>query len=220
MWSPQPSQPSELSGQPHDSNPAPRAGRDDGIASPEETYHVWSPKPELVGPLRMGSESDYAYNKRTVELDLLLRSCWIQIRSWNKYHEYGNIMTEVNSNSIPQKYWTRFQCVVWIKSFYEERLDIEGDTAIHVACRFKEEGGVMLSMDFHEWTTMLGHIDGIPAIYERLNQLRDDGLIDGPESEWSDEENESSDDKSSSSPFNYEYESDIVEEPPVVYTVQ
>ena len=70
-------------------------------------------------------------------------------------------MTEIDSSTIPDGEWTRFECVVWFKSVYEERLDIAPDIAIYVACFFREGGAVMIMMGHKDWEATLGNIDGV-----------------------------------------------------------
>lgn len=56
------------------------------------------------------------------------------------------MMLEIDSKSVPRNDWSRFQCVVWIKCFLEERLNWDSERAMAFAVRFREMGSVMVRM--------------------------------------------------------------------------
>lgn len=91
------------------------------------------------------------------------------------------MMLEIDSNSVPRNDWSRFQCVVWIKCFLEDRLNWDSERAMAFSIRFREAGSVMVRMGRGDWVDMVGegrYVAGIASICARIDEFERLGLVE------------------------------------------
>jgi hypothetical protein len=82
----------------------PRCDKRHHVATHEETCFAPGRPPNLTCLASNNLPTPLSTNEKLASsLDLVLRSMWIKIVSWEKYQEYGSIMTDIGPDSIPKQ---------------------------------------------------------------------------------------------------------------------